>query len=105
MASFLGRFGRAVKASVQAFGTARFSIRGEVIRCPVCHGDEFARAPGGPLSKPLLLGFTAPWLKLDRQATALICAHCTHMMHFGSAPEVMTDDSFPVNPSTTEGST
>lgn len=53
----------------------------------------------------LMLGFTVPWSKLDRQATTLICAHCTHLMHFGSVPETLGDDSFPVNPSTKEGPT
>ena len=95
MASLFRRFGRAVRASVESFGAQRFAIKGDLVRCPVCGGDELVRTSGGPVSKPLLLRFNAPWLKLDSQATHLICAHCTHIMHFGTAPEAVADDSFP----------
>lgn len=98
MASLFRRFGRAVRVSIESFGAQRFVIKGEVIHCPVCGGDELVRTSGGPVSKPLLLSFNAPWLKLDRQATHLICAHCTHIMHFGTAPVAVSDDAYSVGP-------
>ena len=59
--------------------------------CPVCQGHEFVRSSGGPYQKPLLAGFNVPWLKLDRQATSLICTHCTHIRAFGKAPDLSDD--------------
>lgn len=87
-------FRRAVRASIESFGTQSFAIKGELVRCPVCSEDEFVRTSGGPVSRPLLLRFNAPWLKLDRQSTVLICAHCTHIMHFGTAPTVVEGEPF-----------
>lgn len=104
MGSLFRRIGRAVRASVESFGSQRYSIKGSLVRCPVCGGDEFVRTSGGPVSKPLLLRFNAPWLKLDSQSTHLICAHCTHILQFGTTPKPVADDSFPViDPPTGEG--
>lgn len=96
MASLFRRFGRAVRVSIESFGAQRFAIKGDLIRCPVCDGDELVRTSGGPVSRPLLLRFNAPWLRLDRQSTHLICAHCTHIMHFGTAPVAVSDDAYSV---------
>lgn len=74
-------------ASVDALGPQTFSVRGEPVICPVCKGREFVYAPGEPYRKPFLLRFNVPWLKLDAQASALICTHCAHILNFGKAPE------------------
>ena len=86
--SILRRFRRAVKASIDTFGAQPFAVRGERVVCPVCQGEEFVRSSGGQYSKPILMGFNVPWLKLDRQATTLICTHCTNVLTFGKAPEL-----------------
>jgi hypothetical protein len=41
--------------------------------------------------KPIFRWLSVPWLELDRYATSLICAHCTHMLIFGRAPEPFED--------------
>jgi hypothetical protein len=89
--SFFSRFRRAVGASLDTLGVQRFRARGEVIRCPVCGGSEFVRSSGSPYVKPIFRWLSVPWLELDRYATSLICAHCTHMLIFGRAPEPFED--------------
>jgi len=86
--SFLRRFRRAVKASIDTLGAQGYTARGEPVVCPICRGEEFVRSSGGAYSKPMLMGFNVPWLKLDRQATTLICTHCTHVLTFGKAPDL-----------------
>lgn len=85
------RLRRAVDASLSTLGPGRYRARGEDVRCPVCDGDEFMRAAGGPCAKPFLRAFNAPWLKLDSHATSLICTHCAHILTFGRAPEAVDE--------------
>lgn len=90
--SIFRRFRRAVRASIDTLGAQVYSVRGKPIVCPVCDGREFVRSSGGAYTKPMLVGFNLPWLKLDSQATSLICTHCTHMLTFGKAPELAEDE-------------
>ena len=89
--SFFRRFRRAVKASIDTLGAQAFTVRGDPVVCPICQGEEFVRSSGGALAKPMLMGLNVPWLKLDRQATTLICTHCTNVLTFGKAPELADD--------------
>jgi uncharacterized protein CbrC (UPF0167 family) len=91
-----------VSASVDALGPRAFSVRGEPVICPVCEGREFVYATGGPYKKPFLLRFNVPWLKLDGQASALICTHCTHILTFGRSP--LPDDDDILSPDAPSGS-
>lgn len=87
----ISRFRRALGASVEAHRPQTYRARGVDVVCPVCGGQEFVRASGDFYVKPLFLGFNAPWLRLDRQATSLLCTHCTHLLPFGKAPEPAED--------------
>jgi len=71
----------------EAFDPAPFLAKGEKVLCPVCGGDEFLRSPGDVLHRPLFLSTSAPWVKIDRETTTLICTHCVHILHFGYPPE------------------
>ena len=81
------RLRSAVKAAESALEPSRFMMMGELVVCPVCGKDEFLASPGTVLQRPLFLSITAPWVKIDRQSTTLICTHCMHILHFGRPPE------------------
>lgn len=83
----LKRLKKAAKAAGEALEPSQFAVKGERVFCPVCRQDEFLASPGNILQRPLFLSFTAPWLKIDRESTTLICTHCVHILHFGRPPE------------------
>ena len=87
MPSPFRRFRKAAKAAGEALEPSPFVVMGEKVVCPICGGDEFLSTPGSVLQRPLFLSFTAPWLKIDRESTTLICTHCVHILHFGRPPE------------------
>jgi len=87
MRSPFKRLRKAAEAAVEVFDPAPFLVRGELVICPVCKGDEFLRSSGGILHRPLFMTLRAPWLKIDRETTTLICTHCVHILHFGQPPE------------------
>ncbi len=87
MRSPFKRLKRAAKAAGEVFDPAPFLVRGELVICPVCKGDEFLRSSGGILHRPMFMTFRAPWLKIDRETSTLICTHCVHILHFGYPPE------------------
>jgi hypothetical protein len=93
--SFFPRFRRAVRASLGTLGAREFRAGGELVVCPVCQGRDFVRSTGGGFQKPLLLGVNAPWRKLSRYTTALICAHCTHILTFARPPELVEEGEDP----------
>ena len=90
--SFFRRVRRAVRASMETFGAQPYEARGERITCPVCKNQEFVRSNSGAYDKPMLLGFNEPWLELDRNATSLICTHCTYILTFGKAPRLADEE-------------
>ena len=81
------RLRKAAKAAGAALEPSQFVVKGELVVCPICKEDEFLASPGTILQRPLFLSLTAPWVKLDRQSTTLICTHCMHILHFGRSPE------------------
>lgn len=85
--TFLARFRRAMSASLDTWGPQAYRAAGDPVTCPVCRGREFLRSSGGVYLKPALLRVHAPWLKLDRYATSLVCTHCANILTFGRAPE------------------
>jgi hypothetical protein len=87
MPSPFKRLKKAAKAAGTALEPAQFAVKGELVACPVCGQDEFLASPGSILQRPLFLSLTAPWVKIDRESTTLICTHCVHILHFGRPPE------------------
>jgi len=85
--SFFSKLNQAAKAALDYSGAARYEVRGEEVKCPVCRGNEFALVTDREVKRPLLSRRNLPWLKLDRNSTTLICVHCTHHLRFGRAPE------------------
>ncbi len=94
MASFLHRLGRAAKAALDHLGEGRFAAGGEVVACPVCHGESFVQVPDRGVRRPLFMKRNLPGLSLDRYATTLICTECSHLVSFGRPPERITDEDF-----------
>ena len=84
--SFFSRLNRAAKAALDYSGAARYEVRGEEVKCPVCRGTEFAMVTDREVRRPLFSRRNLPWLKLDRNSSTLICAHCSHLMQFGRSP-------------------
>ena len=78
---------RAAKAAGEVLDPAPFLVRGELVICPVCGKNEFLPSSGGMLRRPIFMTLRAPWLKIDRETTTLICTHCVHILHFGQPPE------------------
>ncbi len=93
MAGWLRRLKRATSAVEETFEPGFFQIRGEDLLCPVCTRREFVRSSGQVIQKPLFTGWVNPWLKLDTQATVLICVHCFHVLDFARTPERVKPES------------